>query len=207
MSVEKLHLMSRGWQPSIRIWICGICLSAASVLAGNDAASAGTSSLRWSLYVGRHTDTRFVDILRGDTDFQDSYVGVVMVTRQVADWPPYAEWDAEAGAARHWGMQQHVEVNAAIMLRVIPWPEAANWRLTAGLGIGPSWASATPRVERAREGRTARRLLFMPFEVTVAPVDSDLALCARVHHRSGGFDVFSRGRGSNFLGLGARRTW
>ncbi len=162
---------------------------------------------RWIIYAGRYTDTRFVDIVRGDTDFQDSYVGALFYSRQVADWPPVAEWDAEIGVARHWGLQQHYELNGAIMLRIIPWPYSRRWRLSAGLGIGPSWASATPRVERARNGRTSRRLLFMPFEITLEPVNQRAALFARVHHRSGGFDLFSRGRGSNFVALGGRFAW
>lgn len=157
--------------------------------------------------MGRYTDTRFVDIVRGDTAFEDSYVGAVMVSRQIADWPPYAEWDVELGVARHWGLQQHYEINAAIMLRVVPWPRAKRWRIDVGLGIGPSWASTTPKVERVRGGRTSRRLLFMPFEVVVGPANERFALFTRVHHRSGGFDVFSRGRGSNFVALGGRWAW
>lgn len=161
----------------------------------------------WGICVGRHTDTRFVDIVQGRTDFQDSYLVAIMYSLQVGDWPPYAEWDAEVGITRHWGLQRHKEINAAILLRFIPFPYAQRWRATAGLGIGPSWASRTPNIERDRGGRTSRRLLFMPFELTFGTTDRSAELFTRVHHRSGGFDVFSRGRGSNFVTIGARHAW
>lgn len=193
------------WRLAIRALVCGCSLYGAVARAGNPPGLG--DEWHWSLYVGRYTDTRFVDIIRGDTAFKDSHVGAVMVSRKVADWPPYADWAVQAGVARHWGLQQHYEVNAAIMLRLVPWPRAEYWRLHAGLGIGPSWASATPQVERARGGRTSRRLLFMPFEVELGPAHGRAALFARVHHRSGGFDVFSRGRGSNFVAVGGRFTW
>lgn len=159
---------------------------------------------RISLYAGRHTDTRFLDIVQGETRFKDSYVAAVTWSTTVDNWPPYAEWDAEIGLARHWGEQRHAELNAAVVLRYIPWPRAQRWRVTTAIGIGPSWATSTPAIERARGGRTSRRLLFMPFEITVGPAHRRSEVFARVHHRSGGFDVFSRGRGSNFVGLGWR---
>ncbi len=193
-----------GWQFTVLAWLC-LCVP--SIASGNEDAQSKTTPWRWGLYAGRYTDTRFVEIVRGQTDFKKSTVGAVMVSRKVAATTPYAEWDVELGLARHWGLQHHYEVNAALMLRVVPWPHAENWRLSAGLGIGPSLATATPRIERARGGRTSRRLLFMPFEVTLGPSSGRSAIFARVHHRSGGFDVASRGRGSNFVAVGGRLTW
>ena len=201
----RLFVLSR------RYWVLlATLLAAVTASATTPAYEAEREWLvdgRWSIYVGRHTDTRFVDIIQGDTNFQDSYLATLMYTVQVADWPPHAQWDAETGVTRHWGQQQHGEVNAAIMLRAIPWPYAQRWRATVGMGIGPSWASRTPEIERARGGRTSRRLLFMPFELTLGPANQSSAVFARVHHRSGGFDVFSRGRGSNFVAIGARYVW
>ncbi len=161
---------------------------------------------RISLYAGRHTDTRYLDIVQGETRFKNSYVASVTWSTTVDNWPPYAEWDAEIGLAHHWGEQRHTELNAAIVLRYIPWPNAQRWSATTAIGIGPSLASATPVIERARGGRTSRHLLYLPFEITVGPAHRRTEVFARVHHRSGGFDVFSRGRGSNFVGLGWRKT-
>lgn len=75
---------------------------------------------------------------------------------------------------------------------------------TIALGIGPSFASSTPRLERQRLRRTSRQMLFMPFEITAGTPDRRWEAFTRIHHRSGGFDVITRGSGSNLVTLGLR---
>ncbi len=186
---------------------CACVAQPTSALMSDRPQRFSLANGHWGVYVGRHTDTRFLDILQGKTDFQDSYLASIMYSLPVDYWPPYAEWDAEVGFSQHWGAQSHQELTGAIILRAVSKPYAQRWRITAGLGIGPSWASRTPNIERDRGGRTSRLLLFMPFEITAGKADRSAEIFTRIHHRSGGFDVFSRGRGSNFVTLGARYAW
>ncbi len=163
---------------------------------------------RWSTaaYTGLFTHTRFNEIIRLQTDFDDSYVAALAVNRTLAVHGAHAEWEAEAQVARHWGRQHHFEVNAALLLRWrrYPWDNLVN--TSVALGIGPSFALSTPALEEELRERVSRRLLFMPFEITAGPpgADSSWEVFTRVHHRSGAFDVISRAGGSNFVAAGLR---
>ncbi len=182
--------------------------AAAPALAADHAPYARESS-GWAaaVYVGRHTDTRFIEIIQGETRFRDSYVTAVALSRTWARWADVAVWDAEIQFAKHAGRQHHGEINAAILLRWIRFPWDQQWRTSIALGIGPSIASSTPKIERDRGKRTARRLAFMPFEITAAPLQGRWEGFVRVHHRSGAFDTISRGTGSNFVAGGVRVSW
>ncbi len=157
-----------------------------------------------SAYAGRFTETRFHEIVRTRTRFRDAYVGAVALSRTWVRWSSWAEWDIEVQGARHGAAQNHTEINAALLLRVVRFPWDRHLSTTIALGIGPSFASSTPRLERQRRRRTSRQMLFMPFEVTAGAPDRRWEAFTRVHHRSGGFDVITRGSGSNLVAVGLR---
>jgi hypothetical protein len=185
----------------------GILFATRMTACAMGGAPDETHPWRVSVYSGRHTDTRFLEIIQGETRFRDSYMAAVALSRTWATWADYAEWDAEVQVAKHWGRQHHGEFNAAVLLRWIRFPWDQHLSTTIALGIGPSFASSTPKVERDRGKDTARRLAFMPFEITAGPPDRRWEGFVRVHHRSGAFDTISRGTGSNFVAGGIRMGW
>jgi hypothetical protein len=176
------------------------------LLVGSPAHAGSADDPRWfvSAYAGEVTYTRFNRIIRFETDFRDSYVAAVTGGRVFAYPMRHVQFEVEGQAAWHWGRQHHQELNAAAMARWTQFPWNARVRTTIALGIGPSFALATPAIERERHDRTSRRLLFMPFEITAGAPGASWEAKIRVHHRSGAFDVASRASGSNFVALGAR---
>lgn len=161
---------------------------------------------RWFIaaYAGEITFTRFNQIIRLQTDFRDSYVAA-LAGGWIFHYPlPAMQFEVEGQIAQHWRRQDHTELNAATLARWTRFPWNRRVRTTIALGIGPSLALETPAIERERHDRAARRMLFMPFEVTAGPPDGAWEAMIRVHHRSGGFDWVSRASGSNFVSVGVR---
>lgn len=193
-------------QPGIRPWCAVLCLAlpVCETAAAADPQAAETGRWQLAVYAGRFTETRFLEVVRLETRFRDSEIAAVALTRRLSDWGPWVRWESEVQAAVHWGLQDHAECNAAILLRWkrFPWNDLLT--TTVALGIGPSFASSTPRLERERHERTSRQLLFMPFEITAGSPRRAWALFLRVHHRSGAFDIVSRGGGSNLVAAGVR---
>lgn len=181
--------------------------------AGAEAASLPETEEKapgWSvsIYAGAVTRTRFGQILSTKTDFRGSYVAALAAGRTIFSHGSFARWEVEAQVARHWGKQHHWETNAALLLRWtrFPWDEYLS--TSVALGVGPSYAWKTPALERKRHERTSRGLVFMPFEITAGPPGGhEWETFLRVHHRSGAYDVISRGGGSNFIVAGFRRYY
>ena len=164
-------------------------------------------AMRLAIYAVRYTDTRFLGILQGHVDARNAYAAAFAVSRRVRKLTSALELDGELQVAGHWGRQDHWEVNAALMARWTRFPWSRRLSTTIAYGLGPSIALSTPLLEREAHDRTSRRLVFMPFEITAGTPDRRLEAFLRVHHRSGAFDVISRGGGSNLVGAGVRMHW
>ncbi len=158
------------------------------------------------LYGARWTDNRWVDILRGQTEFDDSYLGAVGVAQTLRRFSEDLLLEAEVSLVRHWGEQDHFELNGALNLRWsrFPWD---RWVDTSfAYGLGPSYAFTEPAVEARPDRPASRGLVFMVTELTFAPPQADgrWAGLLRIHHRSGAFDLVSEASGSNFIATGIR---
>ncbi len=198
----------RNWSYGRLVFAAGMLLCCLLFSAPATARGAGEEAASWSLsaYAGAVTTTRFNEIVRLEADPRGSYVAALAAGRTVLRHEPFARWEAEVQLARHWGKQHHWETNAALLLRWTRFPWDDYLSTTIAIGVGPSWAWRTPALERERHKRTSRRLAFMPFEITAGPPGrSEWEAFFRVHHRSGAFDLFSRGGGSNFIAAGFRR--
>ncbi len=159
------------------------------------------------VYGGEWTDTRFVEILQLDTDFQDSYLGTVGLSRTFHRFNRHLDLEGEANLTRHWGKQDHFELNAALNLRwnTFPWDRFVDTSLAYGLG--PSYAFGRPYIEERRRRPVSRLLVFMVTEVTAGPPaqwESPWEALVRIHHRSGAFGAVSDAGGSNFITTGLR---
>lgn len=168
-----------------------------------------TTDMPWSVfaYGGQWTDTRFVHILRGRTEFRRSHVWVLGGSRTLLDFGRHLGTEGEVNIAGHTGLQHHAEVNTAFILRwrSFPWDRYVDTSLAYGLGL--SLASERPSIEEEPRRSASRLLLFMPAELTFAPPKahhSPWEAMLRIHHRSGAFGWFRDAGGSNFLSLGVR---
>jgi hypothetical protein len=171
---------------------------------GSDAESP------WAVfaYGGRFTDTRFVHIVfRGRTEFRNSYVWVMGVSRKIYDFNEHLGVEGELNIARHSGLQNHFEFNGAVLLRwnTFPWDNHVDTSLAYGLG--QSYATERPPIEEEPDRRATHVLISMPAELTFAPPKSrgsPWEVMVRIHHRSGAFGLFKDAGGSNFVSLGMR---
>ncbi len=177
-------------------------------LAGAGNCLGASDPWRTAVYGMQFTETRFVEVVRFHTRFRDSWAGAVARSRLLRDWGNgRMGLEGEVQAAWHGGEQHHFEINAALFLRgrlaVLP----GQLHLSMAHGLGPSIASSTPRIERERHDRTSRRLVFMPSEISLGTPCRSREAFIRIHHRSGVFDLVSRGGGSNLVGAGFRWIW
>ncbi|WP_198005605.1 hypothetical protein [Thioalkalivibrio thiocyanodenitrificans] len=162
------------------------------------------------LYGGQWSATRFVEILQLQTDFRNTHMGAIGVSRIMRRFNRHLHLEAEVNVARHRGMQAHFEVNAAVSLRwnTFPWDRVVDTSLAYGLG--PSFALDRPRIEERPDRPASRVLVFMVGELALAPPGHRNASWegfVRIHHRSGMFDVVSESAGSNFVTAGLRHRF
>ena len=113
-------------------------------------------------------------------------------------------------AAKHSGMQSHVELDAAWTAkynRLLPEDSPINFDIAAGIGL--SYAFDTPVYEdpEIKEDGTVKYYQFqsyLHFDLELyTPSLESLHLLLRVHHRSGIYGLIApSGVGSNFVGAG-----
>jgi hypothetical protein len=161
----------------------------------------------WSAfaYVGQYSDTAFLAVARGRTDFQSSWVGVFGVTKELGHPIPPVRLEGEAQLGQHWGKQSHQEINALLTSRWMPFPWDEFLPTTVAFGGGFSYALERPAIEARRDGPGDRLLVYLLLELELArPLHRDPSLFFRIHHRSGAYGTVGDGRATNFLGLGLR---
>ena len=86
-----------------------------------------------------------------------------------------------------------------------PWNDVV--RTTIAIGDGLSYATKTPKLERAAHGESAANLLnYVVAEITLAPPSIEhVSLSIRYQHRSGMFGTFSGvGEASTIFALGMK---
>lgn len=141
-----------------------------------------------------------------DVAMRDAYLVGVGLSREVARSPDWA-LEVEGQAVRHFGGQNHWEFNGAVVgrWRGFPWRETVP--TSVAFGIGPSYATQVPSEEVARDGESARFLLYWVAELEVGLPDRPWSGIARLHHRSNAYGVLADDGGSNWLTLGIRRRF
>lgn len=161
-----------------------------------------------SVYAGQYSDTALNEIVRFNTDIEDSHVYVLSVGKALGTIREKIGMELEAQAGFHTGIQGHHELNLAFTLRWLPFPWDDVVDTSFAFGNGLSWASEDPPLEirESDDDRTAQWLYYILVEFAFSlPEQPQWDLFVRVHHRSSVFgvidDLFS---GSNFVGLGIR---
>lgn len=166
------------------------------------ALHAGVPDHEVRLYGGPISDNEYDEIVLGETDLEDAYLLAAAWTVVLGRPHRWFRVEAEVNLAGHFGLQDHGEANTLVALRLTRLPWDAHLDTTLAMGLGPSYASETPPLERAY-GNGERLLAFWLTEVTVDPYpDSPWNGLVRIHHRSSVFGLVSDAYGSNFITAG-----
>lgn len=178
------------------------------LLIGNQGQALAQDNRFVSLYGGRACYDDLANIL-SKREYVDSYVAVLSVGKGLADYKHYLRLEGEGQVAKHWGVQDHFEVNALLGLRWLPFPWDRYLDTSFAAGAGLSYATDEPEIEIEKNDRTKRLLGYLMFELgVVVPQQPKWTLFARVHHRSGAFGLFDGvSGGSNVVGAGLRYTF
>ncbi|HYG86027.1 MAG TPA: hypothetical protein VD978_07190 [Azospirillum sp.] len=175
---------------------------AAVPTAAQDATRLPTAV---TLFGGRMTDKNFDEVLTlNDVGWRDANLVGVAASRRLWEIGRFADIEAEGQIVRHFGNQNHWELNALGVgrWRLFPWSETVHTTLAYGLGF--SYATELPAAEVALNGTSKRFLFYWVGELEVGPPDAPWSAIARLHHRSTGFGLLSDNGGSDFLVAGLR---
>ncbi len=189
-----------------------LAISAALALVAPEArAESDPGKGAWSaaVYGGRFFDNKWPDFFSEPDSLEsvDAWMVGVAVSREIGRWPAPIQWEIEGQIVRHFGEQDHWEVNVPLIAR---WTEFTwNETLETGVafGMGPSYAFSEPKAERARSGETSQFMLYWTIEASVAAPGSPWSAVVRLHHRSTAYGVFGEAGGSNILAFGLRRRF
>ncbi|MDF1798846.1 MAG: hypothetical protein P1V81_06695 [Planctomycetota bacterium] len=180
-----------------------------SIACLGSLACAAPGERGLAVFGGRYTDASLPDELLAfeRVTYADSWLVAASWSEPFSDFG-WGRWEWELGAAKHFGLQTHGELNALVLARLGRPASARVPGLSLAIGEGLSLATEVPALEQASHTNDgARRLLnHLVIEVAMRPrADATWELFGRVHHRSGVFGLFDGVHGgSNVLALGVR---
>lgn len=206
----------------------GIALAALILLALPAAAQDETGwwvldrdSWRWtssgddhawalSVFGGEGTERNLSDTIENLFAFEGSSDRIVAVagSREIARFRDQLAIEAELMYGYHYGRETYHEVGGAAYLRWLDFPWNDHVVTTFAVGLGPSWTTIYPELERQDDPDNRSRLLNQfNLELTAAlPRWPDTALLVRLQHRSGVFGTLGGvWDASNFLVIGLRQ--
>lgn len=158
-----------------------------------------------SAYGGRMTDSDLAHAISPNADFVDAYliVGAFAWTFK-RFFDDGLSLEVEGNVVKYFGDQDNWEFNAAVAGRWHKFPWNDTVATTIAWGIGPSYASEVPEVEKEIHETSEQLLVFWFAEITLGPPKSRWAAAFRLHHRSTAFGTFANDGGSNSLALGLK---
>jgi hypothetical protein len=143
-----------------------------------------------------------------DIEFEDAHLVGIAGALRVAEPIRGLAVEVEVQLVRHFGDQDHWELNAPILTARwsrFPWSERLD--TSAAFGLGMSFASEVPDLEKELEGDSSAVLPYWMIEIDSELPVEDWRLVGRLHHRSPAFGLFGEDGGSNALVLGLRRQF
>jgi hypothetical protein len=162
---------------------------------GDDESSeAKPDELKWALtlYGARLTQDGTGDAVAFSADYDDSYLGVAALSWKFAELTRHLWFEVEGQVGKHFGEQDHWELNALLIARWVTFPWNSYLVTTFAVGDGVSYATEVPKLEKGSSDDTAQWLNYLLFELTVAlPTHPALAVVARLHHRSGFYSALA----------------
>lgn len=174
--------------------------------SANVPAGRGPGQLPWAvtLYGGVFMNKTLGEMFSFQFDPQDSYIGVLAVSREIATLTKHIRFELEGQVAKNFGEQNNWELNALVVGRWVTFPWNDYVYTTFALGDGISYATSVPKLEKELEGTSEQLLNYLMFELTLSPPQHPAwAFVMRVHHRSALFGLYGHG-GSNVLAAGIK---
>lgn len=184
--------------------LVGLAVLLATV-AGS-SASAQEPLYALNVYGGKLTSNHwdeFVDV--GGLDFIDSRLLTVGLTRRVGGYRDLLSYEIEGQLVKHFGLQDHWEFNALAAGRweKFWWDKVVD--TSFAFGLGPSFASETPKAEVLVEGKSQPWMVYWMMELAFGlPDRPEFALITRIHHRSEAFGLIADEGGINGLAVGIK---
>nr|VFJ63753.1 MAG: hypothetical protein BECKFW1821C_GA0114237_100478 [Candidatus Kentron sp. FW] len=159
-----------------------------------------------TIYTGRVTKDHWEEALAGDIHFADAYVVVGAMSWTAKRFLDNAlSLELEGQVAKYFNGQNNWEFNlpiVAVRWHDFPWDKYVN--TSVAWGIGPSYATEKPTIEKEINGSTQEWLVYWFGELTFGPPNRNWALSLRLHHRSDGFDMVTDEGGANTLAAGIK---
>ncbi|HRH82018.1 MAG TPA: hypothetical protein PLW81_13315 [Thiobacillaceae bacterium] len=172
--------------------------------AGGEATTKVGGDYAFSLYAGRLTDGDWEDTL-GSSGMIDAYLLDAALSRTFWRAPDNAySFELEGNVAKHFGDQDHWELNLAVTGRWNRFPWNDRVATSIAFGVGPSFASEVPKEEIRLNGSSESTLVYWHLELTLGPPKENWAALLRLHHRSTGFGLMGDDGGSNAVTVGLR---
>ena len=167
----------------------------------------------WSvtLYGGPYVDTPLMRISSFTTkpDFVGSGMTTLAVSKEFTRWGEYVAWELEGQVAKHFVLQDHWELNSALVMRWLPFPWDEYLDTSFAIGDGVSFATEAPELEGGPDDDVRKVVNFLLLEFGFALPDvPHWSVIVRLHHRSNMYGVYpGENSGSNFLCFGTRYTF
>ena len=163
-----------------------------------------------SVFGGQTLDNVWEDVFfaPGDLNFESAGLVGIAGAIEVAEPFPGLTLELEAQLVRHFGDQDHWEVNLPVVTgrwSRFPWSETLDTSVAYGLGL--SWTSEKPALEVRNEGDSEQLMAYWMIEIDAALPIENWRLVGRLHHRSPAYGVFGDEGGANALVLGLRRRF
>ena len=151
------------------------------------------------------TDGNIDDIPGVVSDFENTWLAGIGLTREIGHMGDNFVWEVEAITVRHFGEQRHWEGDLALGLR---WTDPF-WTGSLAVSTGISMASRLPMLEERIDPPARKLLQFLGIEAAFsskAYPAHEFAL--RLHHRSSAYGLYGvDSGGSNFVAVGYRRRF
>ncbi|MEX1147531.1 MAG: hypothetical protein WEB93_04020 [Sphingomonadales bacterium] len=162
-----------------------------------------------SVYVGKSITSKFSSIFiePHQSRFERTFLASTAYGREIMRFGDRASVEIEANVARRFGDANLWEFTLVGQFRWLDFPWNHRVLTTAGVGIGPSYATKISETEMQKGGGKGSHVLnyFSP-EVTFAHPDRpNVEWMVRIHHRSGIFGLINGvSGGSNHVSTGLR---
>lgn len=183
------------------LFICAVTLCAGS------PAFAEPKSGPYSIFFGgQMTGNKWEEVfVPGRVEIIESWfvgagIGYEWTTRF-----PRTTLGLEAQAVRHFGLQDHFEFNAPVVVRYYPRRPIFSKLESIAFGIGPSTTSKDPQVEIDRDGETSKTLIYWMGEMDFSLSSTNFTI--RLHHRSDAYGLFATDSGSNAVAFGLKHRF
>jgi hypothetical protein len=163
-----------------------------------------------SIYGGQVNEDSLENTLTLNANYVNSYFCAFTAGKKLANYRGNIDIEAGGQIVKHWGIQDHFEFNALIILRWLPFPWDEYLDTSFAVGDGISYATKYPEIEVGKKHPVSQKILnYLMFELAfVVPKKPNWSVFIRLHHRSAMFGLIGgEDGGSNAAGIGFRYTF